>query len=223
MSNRRKRFTNAELDERCRYLRQLAVEGVDVGGSINLLEAEREPCPLEITMGAYGGGIFESGLNVIFAVPVRFSAQSRIVFADCEFETEWDHFTIGLPYLRRRGDFLCLDERKFLGARVLNSHFEQGRTLNRGSILEGLILGYGYQSIPADIGPGATMPLRLKVTDTLHRSAAGVIGLPLERRRPSGRASFMEAGEGKPRSPSLQHPLEKHAPRKPPDIRLSGV
>lgn len=176
-----RRRSKVEIREVARYLQQLRDEGIDTDESIAFLEDEQGPCPLDISHGLDYGGVFKSGLNTIFALPVSLVAQTRIILVDCRFETEWDKETISLPHLTLRCDFYFVDHVKFPRAKVLNTYLEQARALQRGAVFAGVILAYGFCGVPSEIRSGTDIPVRLTMIDSLGRSASAMISLPYER------------------------------------------
>jgi hypothetical protein len=52
--------------------------------------------------------------------------------------------------------------------------------MNRGAILQGLILAYGCVPIPEDIGRG-TITMKITLIDTLRRETTAEVNLLLER------------------------------------------
>jgi hypothetical protein len=65
-------------------------------------------------------------------------------------------------------------------AEVLNGHFEDWFTLNRGRVLEGVVLACGRGQLPDNV-QSEILPLRITLTDDLDRKASVHMKLMLRR------------------------------------------
>lgn len=176
MPIRKTRLSAAELEENRCYLRQLYAEGIDV----EIPEARQVSSPLEITRGTGIGEIFDLAVgNTAYVIPLCIVARSRVIVMDYHIQSAWDD-QIELPYLSERNGRYEFGRQTYMSEEVLNDRFEIPLTLNRGSIIQGLILAYGCQPIPEEVRNGA-VPVQFTLTDTLHRSIQTDIGLVLER------------------------------------------
>jgi len=65
-------------------------------------------------------------------------------------------------------------------AEVLNAHFENWFALNRGQVLEGVVLASGWGKLPEDVQSG-TLQIRVTLTDDLDRETAVQMKLMVKR------------------------------------------
>jgi hypothetical protein len=171
--------------ERSRKQREFVVpeklhrEGLDLGEDVEI-PAWEETARLVIRPGRDFGiiGDYPVG-NTLYAIPLRFVAWERIVLEHCWIESAWDDQTIVLPYLPECGGRYRLGSLSYLTSEVLNDHFDKPFTMNRGDILEGMLLAYGCVAIPEN-ARGGNASVQVTLVDTLGREARGEIRLAVE-------------------------------------------
>jgi hypothetical protein len=175
MPIRKTHLSAARIEEYRSYLKQLYAEGIDVE-----IPAEwQESCPLEITRGSGTAAVFDLPVdNTAFIMPVCFVARSHVIVVDHDIRCSWDD-QIELPYIRECGGRYKFGPQTYLTSEVLNGRLEKPFNLNRGSIVEGLILAYGCQPIPEEVR-SRMVSVQLTLTDTLGREIRSEIGLVVE-------------------------------------------
>jgi hypothetical protein len=206
MTYKGKCASEAERRKTLSYLNQLRTEGIDIGEGPEILEAEEEKCSLMVTQGS-GVGVARdfSPMNVGIAAPIRIVCRRRTILEDCWIEAFWDDYTIELACLsakRGRNHFGLVT---YSCSEVLNDHFIKPFPMNRGAVLDGMILAYSCLPIPEELR-GKTASVRVTVVDTLGDSFSGDISLFVERpfpvpaqnaAWPAGRGRYREANNGR--------------------------
>jgi hypothetical protein len=179
MPIRKTHLSAAESRESSSYLRQLRCEGLDLGEDAEI-SAWEETARLLITPGRDFGIICDYPVgNTAYAIPIRIVAWERTVPEHCWIESAWDDQTIELPYLTECRGRYRFGSLSYLTSEVLNDRFDKPFTMNRGDILEGVILAYGCVAIP-EKARGGNAPVQVTLVDTLGREARGEIRLAVE-------------------------------------------
>jgi len=173
------RLNAAEARQTSSYINQLCAEGVDLGADSEILVVADEICPLKITQGRDVGIVCDvPPLNVAIAIPICIVAGYHAIVQDYYIELPWG--SVDLPCLREFDGHHHFGRLRYPSREVLNHHFDDPLSLNRGAILEGVILGYSCEPIPED-ARGKVVPVEFTIVDTLGREARGEILLSVER------------------------------------------
>jgi len=87
---------------------------------------------------------------------------------------------------------------------VFNDILQSNRAMKRAAILEGTIVGYGCEPIPAREG-SATVPVQLTLVDTLGREITAEIHCSVEHKTKDERAALQATKSRVPESLQEEH------------------
>jgi len=165
MPIRRVRLSAAECLKYCQVGQQLRSEGVELGS--DFCECSNAS-PLEIS-DRFGPGdvFFVNNYCSGYAVRVHLLATSRVSIEHCVLQSKW-HPHIQLGYAK--GPLFMVGKMSYPPREVLNEKLESPWSLQRGAVVEGLILGYGYGTCPLETTSGLES-VQITLTDSLGRES----------------------------------------------------
>ncbi len=99
-----------------------------------------------------------------YAMWVQLVARESTTLLDCQITSQLDN-EIVLASFPGQDQFCKLGPMEFPKRQLLNSRLENGLSIRRGQVIEGTILGWGRQPIPAACWDGIQVPCTLAFRD----------------------------------------------------------
>ena len=162
MPTRKPRLSRAEEAAHRDYLRQLQAEGIDV-------EIPEESTALTRALDIYHGPpeactVRETRTGgIVYALLTRLIALSGLTLTDGDITTDWDDQIVLESFLA--GPICRLGGYEYMQSEVLNRRIENNLVLQRGQIVEGLLLATGSRPIPVQYSDCAVAPFRVTLWD----------------------------------------------------------
>jgi len=151
-------------------------------------------------VGKYGTG---------YAIRVHLLATSRVYIDHCVLQSKW-HPDIELVYLE--GPLYRMGNMTYHPSEVLNEKLQKPWSLQRGAVVEGLVLGYGGGPLPAGVTSGLES-VQITFTDTLGRESRESLPVFVDQPANTETRSNRVAEPGRARLGTLYEPSVSEKPR----------